>query len=108
MSYPPRLRTYANALLTPVTQPTTTALPVRTTKRGTTAINYAEDGYDDDDFEDTESSRNRPTGLRSIRSHDSNADKAGQSNQAGVTLTEPVQMQGIWREWMGKTHNMVL
>ena len=51
-SYAPRLRNYANSLLAPVAQPTA-ALNVtgsRTTKRGTTAINYAEDGYDDDDI----------------------------------------------------------
>ena len=53
-SYAPRLRTYANSLLTPVIQPTTAlAAPLsRTTKRGTTAINYAEDGYEDYDDDD--------------------------------------------------------
>ncbi|KAI7523574.1 hypothetical protein KC331_g18591, partial [Hortaea werneckii] len=39
-SYAPRIRTYGNSLLTPVQQQNA-APPMRTTKRGTTAINYA-------------------------------------------------------------------
>ena len=99
-SYAPRIRTYGNSLLTPVI-PQNTILP-RTTKRGTTAINYAEDGYDDDDFDNGDGPR-RPTGLRSLRRDDLNADKASQVKELGKTLTAPVEVQGIWREWMGKT-----
>ena len=67
-SYAPRLRTYANSLLTPIIQPAAAiATPSsRTTKRGTTAINYAEDGFEDYD-EDDDEGRRRPTGLRSLR-----------------------------------------
>ncbi|KAI9814411.1 MAG: Chromatin structure remodeling complex protein sfh1 [Pycnora praestabilis] len=102
-SYAPRLRTYGNSLLTPVIQPTTaqTAPTSRTTKRGTIAINYAEDGYDDDDFEDGEG-RRRPTGLRSLRREDPNDDKVHASEKPGKELTAPVEVQGIWRDWMGK------
>jgi chromatin structure-remodeling complex subunit SFH1 len=71
------------------------------TKRGTTAINYAEDGFDDDDFEDSEGPR-RPTGLRSLRRDDSGTDKAAAAIQLGKELNAPVEIQGIWREWMGK------
>ncbi|KAF2461035.1 hypothetical protein BDY21DRAFT_361046 [Lineolata rhizophorae] len=102
-SYAPRIRTYANSLLTPVIQPTTNQLPpTRTTKRGTAAVNYAEDGFEDEDFDDSEGPR-RPTGLRSLRRvDDSSADKTSQGPQLGKELTAPVELQGIWRDWMGK------
>jgi len=102
-SYSPRLRTYANSLLTPVIQPTAAlAAPLsRTTKRGTTAINYAEDGYDDYD-DDDDDSRRRPTGLRSIRRDDSGQAKQDPSEKVGKEATAPVEVQGIWRDWMGK------
>ncbi|KAI7036992.1 hypothetical protein KC352_g46892, partial [Hortaea werneckii] len=48
-SYAPRIRTYGNSLLTPVQQQNA-APPMRTTKRGTTAINYAEE-FDDESIE---------------------------------------------------------
>ncbi|KAI9887410.1 MAG: Chromatin structure remodeling complex protein sfh1 [Watsoniomyces obsoletus] len=55
----PRLHVEPNAILTPihpVTGPSTNANPgaptVRLTKRGTTMINYAEDGYDEDDYDE--------------------------------------------------------
>lgn len=101
-SYAPRLRAYANSLLTPVIPPTTAqnAPLSRTTKRGTIAINYAENEYDDDDFEDSEGPR-RPTGLRSRR-EDPNQGKEGLADKLGKELTAPVDVQGIWREWMGK------
>ena len=48
-SYAPRLRAYNNSLLTPVIHSNAPAAPLsRTTKRGTTIVNYAEDGYDYD------------------------------------------------------------
>ncbi|KAF2018631.1 SNF5-domain-containing protein [Aaosphaeria arxii CBS 175.79] len=100
-SYAPRLRSYGNSLLAPVVPPSNTLPTPRTTKRGTTAINYAEDGYDDDDFEDGEGPR-RATGLRSLRRDDSNIDKSAQVAALGKELTAPVEMQGIWREWMGR------
>ncbi|KAI9673542.1 MAG: Chromatin structure remodeling complex protein sfh1 [Trizodia sp. TS-e1964] len=102
-TYAPRLRAYANSLLTPVI-PTTTSqnAPLsRTTKRGTIAINYAEDGYDDEDFEENERSR-RPTGLRSLRTESSNIDTASIVEKVGKEISAPVEVQGIWREWMGK------
>lgn len=98
-SYAPRIRTFGNSLLTPVIQPTNNQLPpVRTTKRGTTAINYAEDGFDDDDFDDGE---RRPTGLRSLRRDEPQApDRIPQGKDLGKEVDKPVDVQGIWREWM--------
>ncbi|KAL2131934.1 hypothetical protein VTI74DRAFT_4436 [Chaetomium olivicolor] len=100
-SYAPRLRTYNNALLQPVLPGAAPSNPLaRTTKRGTTIINYAEDGYDDYD-DDEEDSRRRPTGLRSLRRDDSVA-KVDPSEKVGKDTSEPVEMQGIYRDWMGK------
>lgn len=98
-SYPPRVRQYGNALLTPILPPTQGTLPPRT-KRGTTAINYAEDGFDDDDFEDSEGPR-RPTGLRSRRD-ESSLDKTPSADKLGKEIHAPVQVQGIFRDWMIK------
>ncbi|KAJ9648037.1 Chromatin structure remodeling complex protein sfh1 [Coniosporium tulheliwenetii] len=101
-SYAPRIRAYGNSLLTPVIPQTTQLPPARTTKRGTTAINYAEDGFDDEDFDDSEGPR-RPTGLRSLRRDEAGVDKVGgQATQLGKELTAPVEIQGVWRDWMGK------
>ncbi|KAK3112094.1 Chromatin structure remodeling complex protein sfh1 [Teratosphaeriaceae sp. CCFEE 6253] len=99
-SYAPRIRTYGNSLLTPV-QPQSVLRHVRTTKRGTTAINYAEE-FEDDSIEDSDAPR-RGTGLRTQprRDADPNADKAGQK-PLGKEAHAPVDVQGIWREWMGK------
>jgi chromatin structure-remodeling complex subunit SFH1 len=72
----------------------------RTTKRGTTIINYAEDGYDDYD-DDDDNGRRRPTGLRSLR-HDDSSARIDPSEKVGKDTLEPVQMQGNWRDWMGK------
>src|ERR1700712_3556081 len=96
-SYAPRLRTYANSLLTPVIQPAAAlAAPLsRTTKRGTTAINYAEDGYEDYDDEDEEG-RRRPTGLRSIRRDELGQTKQDAAEKIGKEATAPVELQGIW------------
>lgn len=98
-SYAPRLRKYANPLITPVV-PQAQAPSSRTTKRGTIAVNYAEDGYDDTDFDDGDGPR-RPTGLRSLRRDDSVADR-DRLSQLGKELDAPVDVQGIWRDWMGK------
>ncbi|KAJ2902666.1 RSC complex subunit Sfh1 [Zalerion maritima] len=101
-SYAPRLRTYNNSLLAPVIHNAPANPLSRTTKRGTTAINYAEDGYDDYD-DDEEDTRRRPTGLRSLRRDDSAArGAADQSDKVGKETEEPVQVQGIWRDWIGK------
>lgn len=101
-SYAPRLRAYNNSLLTPVVP---TAVPVaplsRTTKRGTTIINYAEDGYDDIEY-DSDDPRRRPTGLRSLRKEDSAARGLDFADKAGKETKEPVEVQGIWRDWIGK------
>jgi len=102
-SYAPRLRTYNNSLLTPVLQSTLPGPVSRTTKRGTTVINYAEDGYDYDD-DDEDDNRRRPTGLRSLRREDS-ASKTDASDKVGKETNTPVQLQGIWRDWMAKSKN---
>ncbi|KAI1377589.1 SNF5-domain-containing protein [Hypoxylon crocopeplum] len=103
-SYAPRLRVFNNSLLTPVIHSTAPAGPVsRTTKRGTTVINYAEDGYDYDD-DDDDDSRRRPTGLRSLRREDSTS-RIDPSDKYGKETAAPVQVQGIWRDWMLKTKN---
>jgi len=105
-SYAPRLRTYANSLLTPIIQPTAAlATPLsRTTKRGTTAINYAEDGFEDYD-EDDDEGRRRPTGLRSLRREESTQAKLDVADKYGKEAAEPVDVQGVWREWMGKSRS---
>lgn len=100
-SYSPRLRQYGNALLTPVVTPTPAGPSSRTTKRGTVAVNYAEDGYDDDDLEDGEGPR-RPTGLRSLKREESSADKVPQPDKLGQEIEAPVDIQGIFRDWVIK------
>ncbi|VBB76705.1 Putative Chromatin structure-remodeling complex protein SFH1 [Podospora comata] len=101
-SLAPRLRTYQNALIQPVIPSAVPANPLsRTTKRGTTIINYAEDGYDDYD-DDDDDNRRRPTGLRSLRRDDS-ASKVDPSEKVGKEAVAPVEMQGIWRDWMNRT-----
>ncbi|KAF2430489.1 hypothetical protein EJ08DRAFT_679046 [Tothia fuscella] len=100
-SYAPRIRTYGNSLLAPVI-PQTTAVPqIKTTRRGTAVVSYAEDGYDDD-FEDSEGHGRRPTGLRSLRREDTDTAQAGGASQLGKEIYAPVDVQGIWREYMGK------
>ncbi|KAK2592859.1 Chromatin structure remodeling complex protein sfh1 [Conoideocrella luteorostrata] len=104
-SYAPRLRAYNNSLLTPVLPNTVPSGPVsRTTKRGTTIINYAEDGYDDLE-DDSDDPRRRLTGLRSLRKEDS-AYRLDASEKAGKDTKQPVEVQGIWRDWMGKNRAM--
>lgn len=99
-SYAPRLRAYNNSLLTPVLPSAPVAPLSRTTKRGTTIINYAEDGYDDLE-DDSDDPRRRPTGLRSLRKEDSSS-RLDLADKAGKETLEPVQVQGIWRDWIGK------
>ena len=62
-------------------------------------ISYAEDGYDDDDF-DSEGPR-RPTGLRSLRKEDTEAERE-KASERGKEVYAPVDVQPIWREYMGK------
>ncbi|KAK7422643.1 Chromatin structure remodeling complex protein sfh1 [Neonectria magnoliae] len=100
-TYAPRLRGFNNSLLTPVLPSAPTGPISRTTKRGTTIINYAEDGYDDIDDE-SDDTRRRPTGLRSLRKEDS-LSRQELADKAGKETKRPVDVQGIWREWMGKT-----
>jgi chromatin structure-remodeling complex subunit SFH1 len=94
------VRQYGNALLTPV-YPVQTGPTPRTTKRGTTAINYAEDGYDDDDFDESDGPR-RPTGLRSLRREESTGGMMATSEKLGKEVHAPVEVQGVFREWMIK------
>lgn len=62
-------------------------------------INYADDAYDDDDFDDSESGARRPTGLRSLRREDlEKRDNA--TDKLGKEIHEPVDVQAIYREWM--------
>ncbi|KAK1250758.1 hypothetical protein MKX07_005313 [Trichoderma sp. CBMAI-0711] len=103
-SYAPRLRTYNNSLLTPVLPSAPTGPVSRTTKRGTTIINYAEDGYDDLD-DDSDDTRRRPTGLRSLRKEDS-VSRQDLADKVGKEIKEPVEVQGIWRDWMGKSRSV--
>ncbi|KJZ78349.1 hypothetical protein HIM_02387 [Hirsutella minnesotensis 3608] len=103
-TYAPRLRAYNNSLLTPVLQTAPTNPLSRTTKRGTTIINYAEDGFDDLD-DDSDDPRRRPTGLRSLRKEDS-LSKLDLADRAGKDTKEPVDVQGIWRDWMGKNRSV--
>ncbi|KAF2691153.1 SNF5-domain-containing protein [Lentithecium fluviatile CBS 122367] len=100
-SYAPRLRSYGNSLISPIVPPSNTLPAPRMTKRGTAVISYAEDGYDDDDFEDSEGPR-RATGLRSLRRDESQLDKSAQIAALGKELSAPVEVQGIWRDWMGR------
>lgn len=104
-SYAPRLRIYNNSLLTPVLPSSAPSGPVsRTTKRGTTIINYAEDGYEDLEDE-SDDPRRRPTGLRSLRKEDF-ASRQDLAERAGKDTKQPVEVQGIWRDWMGKNRAM--
>lgn len=88
-------------MLTPVITPVQAGPPPRTTKRGTTAINYAEDMFEDEDFDDSDVPR-RPTGLRSLRREESIADKVPLAEKLGKETHEPVEVQGVFREWMIK------
>jgi len=97
-SYAPRIRQYTNSLAAPVL--VTQAIPAgRTTKRGTTVINYADDAYDDDDFDDSEGPGRRPTGLRSIRRDDLER-KEPQPDKLGKELYEPTEVQSMFRQWI--------
>ncbi|KAI3558101.1 snf5/smarcb1/ini1 [Colletotrichum abscissum] len=100
-TYAPRIRAYNNSLLTPNVASAPTTTNSRVTKRGTTIINYAEDGYDEID-DDEDSGRRRPTGLRSLRRQDDSAISQDLLDKAGKDTDEPVEVQGIWRDWFGK------
>jgi chromatin structure-remodeling complex subunit SFH1 len=99
-SFAPRVRTYQNSLLTPAIQPPNAIASLRTTKRGTTAINYSEDLENDSLVDDSDAPR-RPTGLRSLRLNDSQTVVPTGPVQS-TELTSSIDVQGIWREWMGK------
>ncbi|KAL2758995.1 hypothetical protein ACRALDRAFT_1075330 [Sodiomyces alcalophilus JCM 7366] len=110
-TYAPRLRTYNNALLTPVFPAAATGPISRTTKRGTTIINYAEDGYDDLD-DDEDDNRRRPSSLRNQRKEET-PNRQDLTEKFGKDTAEPVELQGIWRDWLAKgryartdTHNI--
>lgn len=64
-------------------------------------MNYAEDGFDDDDFDDSEGPR-RPTGLRSLRREESATDKTPLAEKLGKEIHAPVEVQGVFRDWMIK------
>ncbi|CAN8101838.1 unnamed protein product [Discula destructiva] len=99
-TYAPRLREYQNSLLTPVLPSSQPAGPLsRTTKRGTTIINYAEDGYDIEVSDSDD--RRRPTGLRSLRREDS-ATKIDVSDKVNKEISEPVAVPAVYRDYMNK------
>lgn len=98
-SYSTRLAKYENAFYTPVIPAATIAPTSRTTKRGTTIINYADDAYDDDDFDEGEGQR-RPTGLRSLRRGEEAQSKDAPVQKLGKEIYRPVEVQGIYRDWM--------
>ncbi|EEQ28453.1 Chromatin structure remodeling complex protein sfh1 [Microsporum canis] len=98
-SYAPRLRQYANSLISPVLPTAPAAPPVRTTKRGTVVVNYAENDYDDDDFEDSEGPR-RPTGLRSLRRDEINTYQGAAGEKLGKEISAPVNVQANYRDWV--------
>lgn len=97
---------YQNSLLTPVIAPAAALATTssRTTKRGTTAINYAEDGYDDYDDDDEEGGRRRLKGLRTPKENPA-LNMVDPSEKYGKENHEPVAVQGVWREWMGKSRS---
>jgi chromatin structure-remodeling complex subunit SFH1 len=98
-SFAPRIRQYGNSLLTPVI-PQSVVPNVRTTKRGTTAINYAEE-FDEDSIEDSDNPR-RATGLRTAQQRRDVDPAVEKAKELGKEATAPVEVQGIWRDWMGK------
>lgn len=99
-TYAPRLREYQNSLLTPVLPSSQPIAPLsRTTKRGTTIINYAEDGYDIE-ASDTDD-RRRPTGLRSLRREDSQT-KIDVADKVNKETSEPVTVPAIYRDYINK------
>lgn len=64
-------------------------------------INYADDLYDDDDFDDSDNTR-RPTGLRSLRQQDVEKKDQPQS-KLGQEINQPVELQPIFRSWLLET-----
>ncbi|KAF2833113.1 SNF5-domain-containing protein [Ophiobolus disseminans] len=102
-SYAPRLRNHGNSLISPIVPASNTLPAPRVTKRGTAVLSYAEDAYDDDDFEDSDRPR-RATGLRSVQRGDeaSSVDKIAHIAALGEELVAPIDLQGIWRDWMGR------
>ncbi|RMZ78596.1 hypothetical protein DV738_g3735, partial [Chaetothyriales sp. CBS 135597] len=102
-SYAPRLRQYANSLLQPAPQIQSLTTGGRTTKRGTAIINYADDAYDDDDFDDSETGTRRLTGLRSLRREDLERKEA-HADKYGREIDKPVDLQPIYRDWMVRRH----
>jgi chromatin structure-remodeling complex subunit SFH1 len=102
-SYAPRLRNHGNSLISPIVPASNTLPAPRVTKRGTAVQSYAEDAYDEDDFEESDRPR-RATGLRSIQRGDEthSLDKTAQIAALGEELSMPIELQGIWRDWMGR------
>lgn len=97
-SYSPRLRQYANAILIPVL-PATQIPAARTTKRGTAAVNYAENDAEEEDYDDSDSVR-RPTGLRSLRRDEIHPDLGPTGEKIGTEILAPKNVQPNYREWV--------
>ncbi|CAK7269389.1 Chromatin structure remodeling complex protein sfh1 [Sporothrix epigloea] len=107
-SYAARLRAYHNALLIPINS--SAPIAPKTTKRGTTIINYAEDGYDDYlDEDDDSSDRRRPSSLRSrgtplpSQTANTGVSTPGEPVDRIRDANAPVDVQGVWRDCQGKT-----
>lgn len=99
-SYAPRIRTYGNSLLMPVA-PQTIIPAARTTKRGTTVINYADD-FEDDSIDESDGHSRRATGLRTAQQRNVPDPMVERVKELGKEIYAPVDVQGIWRDWMGK------
>lgn len=100
--FAPRLRSHLNSLLTPVILPAAQDLQLqgRKTKRGTQVVSYAEDNLAGDEYEDSDGPR-KLTGLRTRR-EESTTNREDVLEKLTTELVEPVAVQGIWRDWMGK------
>lgn len=94
-TYAPRIRSCNNPLLVPVPS----APSLNRSKRNTTVVNYAEDGFDDSDFEDSDGYRRS---TRTSRRSDHTPAVERTQLETGIEATEPVEFQGIWREWVGR------
>lgn len=62
-------------------------------------VNYAENDYDDDDFEDSEGPR-RPTGLRSLRRDEITPYLGPAGEKLGKEISTPVNVQANYRDWV--------
>ncbi len=121
-SHAPRLRAQSNSIVAPV-QPVTAASAnaptLRLTKRGTTMINYAEDGYDEDEYDEAGGRRSQLSRhlrrdqqqqQQQLQQQNSYSDDRNNNNNrgeqqqhelgAGGSGSNQKPALGIYREWM--------